>query len=263
MSAIALRHDFDPSRYNALGSIISADEFVREDSRIDGLLNHAAKLFLQHNACSVFGLGLLHRHHYCESGERMSQAARVVSGEEELVTRPVHDNRDYNFESPWLWAISDRKYYPLEFTSDPVARELFERTVEVPEGFFRELSELLDESPIGQMVGLAIIRRELHSRMPKDHTFLEYTYGDERESVIHVRHEDEAVGSIVTAWGFETRIDPISGCVEPATKCDPVYECYCRTTRHEDGRVEHDGFHGSKKVDHRQIRGQHNPSFPF
>jgi|SRR5579859_2359592 len=259
MSTIELCRDFDSARYNLLGSIESADKFVRQNSQIDELLNQAAKLFFKHNAHSVFGLGLLHRHHWCNSGERMSQEAGTVSGEAALVTRPVQGALDHTREVPWLWAISEGKYHPLEFTSDPVARALFVKTAEIPEAFFRDLSNLLDESPIGHMLGLAIIQRELHNSMPDDHTLLEFSYCDERESVIHVRHVEDAVESIITTWGFEIRIEPKAGCVEPETKCHPVYKCRCREYTDEDGKKHHQG-HESYKERHDQIRGQHNPS---
>ena len=259
MSVKELCRSFDVDRYNRLGSVENADRIVRTDNALDELLNRANLLFMKHGVQFRFGVALLHRHYLCREGERMSQNFQISAGEAGLVTEPAVGDADYVTEVPWLWSVSDGRYYPMEFTSDKIAISLFPR--EDVLDFLNDFADIVETSPIGHLIGLAIIERELHREMSDDYTLLEYSSGDERKSILYVRPLSEAEDSIITTWGFQGSVDPTSGCVEPQTGCRPIYKCRCPAGGvGETGISAHGNGHESYKSDHFQIRGQHNPS---
>ena len=255
MSVQELCRDFDTDRYNGLGSIEKADKIARAENHLDELLSLACSLFVKHRVEHRFGVALLHRHYVCNVGERMSQHLGISAGEAALVTNPTVGKVDYVAEVPWLWSISNGRYHPLEFTSDKAAVGLFWRDNDVLAEFLRDFANLVETSPIGHLIGLAIVERELHRGMSADYTLLEYSLEDERESVLYVRPLSDAEDSIITTWAFERSIDPTSGCVEPETECRPTYKCRCN-----DRGVGTTHAHTPEKDGHRQIRGQHDPA---
>jgi hypothetical protein len=255
MSVKELCRDFDIDRYNKLGSIENADKIARVDNYLDEFLSLANSLFVKHNVQHRFGVALLHRHYVCHDGERMSQHLRVSAAEAALVTNPIVGEVDYIAEVPWLWSISHGHYYPLEFTSDKAAASLFWGENDVLAEFLCDFANLVETSPIGHLIGLAIVERELHRGMSADYTLLEYSLADERESILYVRPLSDAEDSIITTWAFRKSVDPTSGCVEPETQCRPIYKCRCPR-----GGVGTTHQHEPYKDGHFQVRGQHNPS---
>jgi hypothetical protein len=261
MSTQVLPYEFDAEQYNRLGSIEDADRWVRADSQLDEFLENAGRILFEYGAHSVYGVGLLHRHHWCAPGEHFRQEERKDLDETVLVTRPAAGSPNLEVEVPWLWSYNKGNFHPLEYTSDNSAGLLYERTKLTPRAFFDEMSDFMGGSPIGHLLGLAILDRDLHKTMSDDEMFLECSYNLDKESVIYVRKRDDTSDSIITTWSFREVVDPVSGCVEPETGCKPRYGCKCDWVTEEDGRRVHQG-HRPFKEGHDQIRGQHSPSWP-
>jgi hypothetical protein len=263
MSVKELCRSFDMDRYNNLGSVEEADKIVRTDDALDEFLSRASFLLVKHGVQFRFGVALLHRHYLCQDGERMSQSFQVSDGEAALVTKPVAGEANYEVEVPWLWSVSDGRYYPMEFTSDETAISLFPEDGDIAGEFLADFADFVETSPIGHLIGLAIIERELHREMSDDCTLLEYSSGNERKSTLYVRALSEAQDSIITTWAFQAAVDPMSGCVEPATQCRPIYKCRCPSGGVGETGIAisaHGNGHEAYKDGHFQIRGQHNPS---
>ena len=252
MSVLELSESFDVHRYNALFAVEHANRIVRTDGAINDFLESAGHLFVKHGVRSGFGVALLHRHQTCHEGERMIQYPRIVNDEAALVTQPVLKDINPIAAVPWVWAIFDGRLCPMEFTSDEVARDYSLEDGALPREFLKDFIELTGVSPIGHVMGLAIVERALHKQIPDDCLALEYSDERERKSVIFVRSRDVAASTIETTWAFERFITPASGC-ESTSSCSTV----CRTECIEDY-----GKHSNIHFERHNVVPGHNPTWP-
>ncbi|WP_375412060.1 hypothetical protein [uncultured Bradyrhizobium sp.] len=222
MSLQELCNDFDREMYNGLLSIEAANQTVRTEDRLDGFLSAAAKLFVRHNVHERFGVGLLHKHNTCEPGERMVQYDCTMDDERALVTMPVRDAADPTKEIPNVWAVSDRSYVPLEYTTDVTARDSF-HAGEVPAAFLSDFADLVGTAPAGGLFGLAVVKRALAQSAQDSEILLEYSDPVQRKNIVLLRHSDAAPKSITTAWTFEARSNEVTG----ETECISTQRCNC------------------------------------
>jgi hypothetical protein len=235
-----ISRDYELDRYNALLSVEDANAAIRTDDVIGDFLASASELFVRHDVQSRFGVALLHKHNTCDDGESMIQYAGTVNDETALITRPVTKVIDYGAEVPWVWALSDGQFYPMEFTTDKVARSLFTNERDVPAGFLDEFIDLSTRSPIGHLIGLAIVERALFEEIPGDCAAIEYTFPEERSNVIFVRERSGIPTSIETNWVFEGYVDPVLGCVSKSSCASSCrWECIVDYGKHSNLHFDH------------------------
>ena len=153
--------DLDVKFYNALLSVEEADKIVRDKNKIDQFLSDSQDLFFLHNMQARFGVALLHNHYLCEEGEFVVQNEHVLNGERVLIAHPEASNTAKENIAPCLWAFSGNKFHPLEFTTDNLARNLLYSDL-APEAFLNDFRDLLAESPVGDLFGLAVVERSLY-----------------------------------------------------------------------------------------------------
>lgn len=248
-----LTRDFEVSRYNALGPVEEANRTVRQDDLIVEFMRQAASLFRKHGVESRLGVALLHRHHTCEQGERMTQQAAWVDGERALVTRPITTKLDLREEIPWLWAVSDGQFFPMEFTRDPLARALL-LSDNIPPEFLQEFAELSASSPIGLFIGLAVVERTLYSPIEYDEIPLEVTDPQARSAIVRIRKFNSVAKAIETAWTFKEYIDPVAGC-DTRSSCQGTcrVNCIC-----DHPGEPYPGKHSEIHSEHHTVRYEHS-----
>ena len=230
---------FEHHRYNSLGSIEAANAVVRADNQIDAYLAHAAQLFVRHGVHQRFGVALLHQHSECEPGERMIQYDRVIDGQKALLTYPVVKADTPGDELPSVWAWSGDGFVPLEFTTDTLARELLLEG-DIPTTFLEEFADLTMTSPIGHLMGLAVVERSLYREAADGQTALEYST-TARENVMMLGINQPAK-YVQTSWAFYEVVDDVgeglfaktnTNCV---TGCKTYCEAYDSSGGHEKNR---------------------------
>jgi hypothetical protein len=224
MSQTQLCGEFSVETYNHLRSIEEADRLARVNGQLDQFLREAAALFVRHNMQERFGIALLHRHHVCDSDERMVQYYHDSEDEKALLTRPVCDEATPGTETPHVWAIFDGAYRPLEFTTDGCVRHLFFMG-DVPSSFLTDLSELLKASPVGHLFGLAVVKRTLSEGADDTQVLLEHSNIERRESTVHLRNRDETQMTITTAWTFGSL--KAGNTIVSETECVATQRCQC------------------------------------
>jgi hypothetical protein len=205
-------------------SIEAANGTVRTGDRLDQFLSAAGKLFARHSMHDRFGVGLLHKHNLCEPGERMVQYDCTIDDEQALVTMPVREEADLRVEVPNVWAVSGGKFVPLEYTTDVCARDSF-HAGDVPAAFLGDFADLVEASPVGNLFGLAVVKRALAQSAEESQVLLEYSDLVQRKNVVFLRHREQAPMSITTAWTFEqfARSDRITA----ETECVATQKCNC------------------------------------
>jgi hypothetical protein len=217
-----LGQQFDVDIYNALPSVEDADKAV-EPLRAE-FLTASARLLISYNLENRFGVALLHKHNECERDEHMIQYRDRLEGEEALVTRATRRRPQDEGAVPIVWSVVDGEYVPLEYTTDPLGRELF-GDGGIPSEFLREFAELKRSSPIGDFLGLAVVQREFYDLVEERDIAIELSYPEEKSNVVFVRKRDEVNRIIQTGWSFE-------GITETTLGCTATIECekYCRQT---------------------------------
>jgi len=251
MTVTALARPFDCERYNALVPVEAADRIVRANNALGEMLSRAGVLFVKHGMQSRFGMALLHRHHTCHVGERMTQAPGRVNDESALVTQPLAAGTHHRPGIPWVWSVSEGEFYPMEFTTDSKAERLYHDPANVPEAFLNEFVELVTASPIGHLLGLAVVERAFYDTIPAESIAVEYSNIERRASIVLARERHEVSNTIETTWAFEAIIDPMLGC-ESQSACVTVCKCEC---------IDDAGTHSHIHFDrHRTTPGQHNPT---
>jgi hypothetical protein len=254
---IELSADFELDRYNSLFSVEYANAAVRNDNAISHFLADAAVLFVSHGMQSLFGVALLHRHHTLRDGERMIQYGESFGDEPALVTRPVV-GPDQESAVPWVWTLQDGQLHPMEFTTDPLARSLFTQGRQLPEAFVADFAELIDRSPVGHLIGLAIVERGFYNSATDDCGPIEYTADQTRSNVIFIRERSSFEShSIETTWAFEGDVDPVLGCYA-STSCGTSCYAYCKSRCGENKDLEHYRIHeGARHEPHHNKEPEH------
>jgi hypothetical protein len=253
-----LSADFELDRYNSLFSVEDANAAVRNDNAIAHFLADAAELFVRNGVQSSFGVALLHRHHTLRDGEHMVQYAQTFGDEPALVTRPVVAKPDRESAVPWVWTLQDGQLHPMEFTTDPLARSLFTKGRQLPEAFVADFAELIDRSPVGHLLGLAIVERDFFNSATEDCAPIEYTFTEGRSNVIFIRKRSSfKAQSIETTWVFEGQVDPVLGCISK-TECASSCKVYCATWCFENGGRHSEVQHQSAHTPHHTPRPEHN-----
>jgi hypothetical protein len=251
-----LSADFELDRYNSLSSVEDANAAVRNDNAIADFLAEAAELFVRNGVQEWFGVALLHRHHTLRNGERMIQYAQSFGGEPALVTRPVVGEPDQESAVPWVWTLQDGRLHPMEFTTDPLARSLFAKGRQLPEAFVVDFAELIDRSPVGHLIGLAIVEREFFKSATDDCAPIEYTVTEKRRNAIFIRERSSFKSqSIETTWAFEGQVDPVLGCISK-TDCASSCKIYCQTYCYDNGS-RHTFMHWNAHQKHHIPRQEH------
>lgn len=214
MQASQLGRDFDLSTYNALMSVEEADREVRRDTRLGAFLDAAANVLLAHRMESRFGVALLHRHNVCAAGEHMIEYADVFRDSDVLITRPTARAPRQDGAVPTVWANGEDGFLPLEFTTDAKACDLF-GAGDVPAPFLSDFAALTQASPIGRLIGLAVVDRAFYGGAKPNDIALEYSNLLERSNVVFLSDRAASEGkSIETAWRFQTVIEASARCVD-------------------------------------------------
>lgn len=245
MNPEELAENFLLDTYNGLSSVETADAEVRQNGALRGFLDTAANIFISHNMHHRFGVGLLHRHNQCAEGERMVQYREVFRGADALVTRPVRNPAPSQKAVPTVWSLDGDTFHPLEYTTDALAADLL-MSDEISDEFVAEFQGLVQSSPIGKFLGLAVVSREFYADAKPNEIALEYGNLVARSNVI--LHCDPSAGkvSIETAWRFKSphasgeKVVPPPTCV-PMSVCDTTTVCV--TICHKG-----DGTHSGEQV---------------
>jgi hypothetical protein len=209
---------FDVKTYNTLISVEEADKIVRANDELDNFLEASSKVFRSYNLQSRFGVSLLHKHTPCKHNERMIETSECIADRDALVTRPILQNADHEDANPISWRICNAKFYPLEFSRDPLACRLL-LDGEIPSSFLDDFRELANRSQIGQFVGLAVVRRGLYDSANQDEIAVEYYDEADRSNVVVLRNRHGLDGkTIETVWSFEESVDPAKDCLKRCKK---------------------------------------------
>jgi hypothetical protein len=210
MEAAMVSNLFKSSIYNALSSVEEADAFVRRDNQLNTFLRNAAPVFHKHNLQHRFGVALLHKHSECARTEHMIEFGDLVDGEAALVTRPVRTLPVEQDAVPVVWSIVEGTYHPLEYSTDPLACELYNAEA-IPEAFLNDFAGLARLSPVGDHLGLAVIKRQFYLAAPAEFGALEISGLAERSNVVFMRNRAEFKGkSIETAWSLATQSSDVT-----------------------------------------------------
>jgi hypothetical protein len=245
MQPTELGQAFDPHLYNALMSVDAADKTVRSASRLGEFLDAAATLFVNHQMHTRFGVALLHQHSKVAPGEYMIEYGDVHEQSDVLITRPVTRTPEEEEAVPSVWAISDGAFCPLEFTTDPLARDLL-CDGDIPARFLEEFTALTQSSPVGNLLGLAIVARAFYRGAKPNEVALEYSNLLERSNVVFLSDRTASEGkAIETAWTFKPAIEASARCVD-TRECIKI--CH-----------QGDGGHSGQAV-HTPGPGEHMPT---
>jgi hypothetical protein len=234
MRPVEFGEPFDVRVYNALGTVEEADRSVKEDSRLDEFLNASARLFASHGMEKRFGVALLHRHCDCNAMEYMIEYPEVIDGEHALITSPMAAEPHQENAVPAVWSILGDRFYPLEYTRDALARDLY-LDGDIPPEFLDEFVALRNASPIGTLLGLAVVERGFYNGAGDDDIALEFSNYRERCNVVFLRDRGKVVEkTIETAWTFERAEDPTRTCIRTCRK-----QCWSVEGGHDKKHDEH------------------------
>jgi hypothetical protein len=214
MTPNGLAGRFDAALYNSLGAVEDADRSVRAGGALDAFLLEAADILVAHDMQDRFGVSLLHKHMDCAAGERMIETPIVFQGQDALCTGPTGARSVWNQAVPTVWALRDEGFAPLEYTTDPLATERLGQGA-VAEGFLAAFRQAVARSPIGSLMGLAVVTRRLYAEAAADQIGLEYSNLVPRSSIVVMtdRH-GRTERSVETRWAFKKSIDTVSACVQ-------------------------------------------------
>lgn len=225
---------FDLGIYNALASVEEADKIVRTESRLDDFLEAASSIILSYNLQSRFGVSLLHKHSLCMQNEWMIEYSDCIAGRDALVTRPSREDPDHEEACPIVWQIYNENFYPLEFSTDPLARSLL-FDGEIPDSFLGDFKELAQRSPIGQTVGLAVVSRELYNSASQDEAAVEYSNSRDRSNIVVLRNRSGLEGNTIeTSWSFEKVFDSTRACLKSCRR-----QCWSKEGGHDKLHTPH------------------------
>ena len=154
--------------------------------------------------------------------EWMIQYGEHINDRDALVTRPSLEDPNHEKASPIVWKIYDGKFYPLEFSTDPLACSLLDG--EVPPSFLDHFKELANRSPIGHLASLAVVSRELYNSASQHEDPVEYSNAENRTNTVVLCNRSELKDkTIETAWSFEKLTEP-----ESEKKCIVNCDQMCR-----------------------------------
>jgi hypothetical protein len=205
MYKISESSKFDFTFYNALPSVEEADHTVREKGMLNDFLGKASNIICSYEMQYRFGVALLHKHSTIEHDEKMVEYSEIVDGRDELVTRPYKSSALQTEVCPSIWSLSKGDFLPLEFTADSLAKNLFQNGV-VSLSLLSHFVELVDQSPIGHLFGLAVVSRTLYGNAKKGEIAVEYSKSEDRSNNVFLCRQEDIIGkTIETAWTFETK----------------------------------------------------------
>ncbi len=245
MEASVLKEQFNPNVYNGLWTVEEANKQVNRNDYQDkaDFLKKSAYLLAKYDLKDKLGIRLLHKHNEIESDERMIESEAIVNDEKALITEPVK-NSFGNKSVPGVWKIVDGNFYPLEFTNDPLACQLYS-DLEIPDGFLNDYRNQVNSSPIGKYLGISIVKRKFFETDNPENFPLEYSDAENRSNVIFLRPRREINKSIQTSWSFHRNID-----IKLACKSDSycVSNCWtgCKADTDADAITQHEKFHKIK-----------------
>ena len=135
MEPSIFKTEFNFKVYNDLCSVEEANKQVNRNDYQDkaDFLKKSAHLLAKYNLSDKLGIRLLHKHSHIEINERMIEYKGTVNDEKALITEPVK-NSSGNKPIPSVWTIVDGNFYPLEYTTDPLACRIYS-SLELPTGF--------------------------------------------------------------------------------------------------------------------------------
>lgn len=192
------------SLYNTLPSVEEADGAVKVGSHFSDFVSEASKIFRSHQMETRFGLALLHTHNELEPGEWMVESQMRSRDRDALVTRPLRELKSGE-ACPVVWRTGEDEFIPLEFSTDPLARNLFSDDL-ARTRFLSDFRKLTVQSPIGKHLGLAVVHREFYKSAGPDQAPVEFTDREKRSNVVLLCSPGELTEHplIETAWTFES-----------------------------------------------------------
>jgi hypothetical protein len=210
---------FNEQLYNSLWTVEAADAAVRKDDALHGALGVLGEVFLAHGMQDRFGVSLLHKHNAVQRGERMIENEETFEGAEALVTRPTSSDANFDRAVPSVWALQDDRFMPLEYTTDPLAAELFQG--DVPGAFLGDFRQAAKASPLGDLLGLSIVSRRLFAAAPVGEIGMEYTNLTPRSSIVVMADRSVGLGkSLETRWRFQGGLQANARCIQDCvTRC--------------------------------------------
>lgn len=246
-----LKSEFNYNIYNDLWSVEESNKEVNRNNYDDKaeFLKKSARLLAKYDLIDKLGIRLLHKHSKVEINERMIESERNVHQEKALVTEPIKDSANKK-AIPSVWTIMDNNFFPLEYTTDPLASQIFS-DLEMPESFLKEYQDQVNSSPIGKYLGLSIVRRGFFETGNDEDFPLEYTDEENRSNVIFLRHQKEVDKAIETAWAFRRDIDVKLAC-ESKSYCTSRCTIGCQSV--EGGHEKfHMGPHHGQAYEHTYV----------
>lgn len=242
MMGSTLKNKFQPEIYNALSPVEIANQKINHNEQKVRFLMQSAELLAKYNLRDKLGIGLLHKHNDVKSDERMIQFQSIINGERALVTKPVKDYSENASIVPNVWKIIDGDYYPLEFTTDPLACKLYE-DAQIPGEFLDEYRSQVISSPVGEFFGIAVVERDFYNTAASADDFpLEYTNDAERNNVIFLKPRTESSKAIETSWSFDRKIDFKLGC-DPQSYCSTACRTECIVDENVHSKLHFDHHH--------------------
>ncbi len=231
---------------------------ARVDNKIDEFLYHSQSLFISHNLHSRFGVALLHRHYSCKEDEFILQDQNEIEKENVLITQPEKRREHINNKAPWLWTLSGGDFYPLEFTTDQLASELYE-SGPLPEAFLKDFGNLVIKLGADNLFGLAIVERLFYESANLEEDPVEFSDPDNRKNIICLR-DKQTLNTIETTWSFKESIDPTLGCKNELS-CGTTSKSVCvRLSCTTEEKGAHLKLHMPKEERHHVQRYEHKPS---
>jgi len=232
MNLLDFKTDFNYEVYNNLKSVEDADQALKDNLDLNDFFKDASTLFWKYGLQSRLGVALLHKHRPCLEDERMIEYPEILDGIDALVTRPSKSDSKVSDMVPTLWQILDEKYHPLEYSHDQEANNLI-RAQEISPNFLKEFKLLSNKYHTSQLIGLAIVKRELYKSAKPDEIAIEYS--DLKDSIVILKKQVEVKGQTIdTAWDFEKTFDPVLGCLRGCKR-----QCYSKDGGHDKDHVAH------------------------
>jgi hypothetical protein len=239
MQIDVLPDSFERDRYNRLRTIEEANAAVRFDNRLDEYLDSASRLFVRHGMHERFGVALLHQHNAVDAGERMIQRPTVVDGRNALITYPIVSDGVPPDAVGSVWECTGEGFAPLEFTTDALARELVLHD-EIPPAFLADFAQLTERSPIGHLLGLAVVERGLYREAAVDEGALEHST-TARENIMTLERREPGK-HIETSWSFTAVIDR-NDPLQANTECQSGCKTSCVIVQLDPANKIHDKPH--------------------
>ena len=223
MTSTGLSGRFDVHAYNDLPAVEEADRDVRADSRLGEFLDGASRLILSYDLESRFGVSLLHKHNRCAPGERMIERDELHDDRPALVTRPSLADLDHELACPVVWQTRDGGYYPLEYSTDPTARGLLHDGA-IPNQFLDDFRALTDRSPVGHLLGLAVVARSFYETAGPGESAIEFSMIEDRANVVYLHDHASLEGQLIeTAWSFERGLTVALDCLKSCRRwCESI-----------------------------------------